>query len=207
MCLSKATDLDLVTDLKAGRPEALTEIFRRHWRALYLTAFHKLRSHELAEEVVQELFTELWDKRERLFSHPLSVNLLSYLNRAVKNKILNHLRKKIYDQRYWEYCKQYIPASENSAHQLAEYNELEEKLNSAMGELSVPSEAPTAPESNRRLVVLGAATVVAWRVLAPADGVPAYDRGDGPARRSRPPPPLPSFPAPLRGPPHASPGE
>ena len=136
MCLSKATDLDLVTDLKAGRPEALTEIFRRHWRALYLTAFHKLRSHELAEEVVQELFTELWDKRERLFSHPLSVNLLSYLNRAVKNKILNHLRKKIYDQRYWEYCKQYIPASENSAHQLAEYNELEEKLNSAMGELS-----------------------------------------------------------------------
>jgi len=136
MCLSKATDLDLITDLRAGRPEALAEIFRRHWKSLYLTAFHKLRSHEVAEEIVQELFAELWDKRDHVLSQSISIHLPSYLSRAVKNKVLNHLRKKIYDQKYWEYCKHYLPLSENSAHQLAEYNELEDKLQAAMGQLS-----------------------------------------------------------------------
>jgi RNA polymerase sigma-70 factor (family 1) len=136
MCLSKATDLDLVTNLKAGKQEALTEIFRRYWKTLYLTALHKLHSHEEAEEIVQELFAELWDKREHVLSHSLTVHLRSYLSRAVKNKVLNHLRKKIYDQKYWEYCKQYLPVSTNSAAELAEYNELEDKLESAMGQLS-----------------------------------------------------------------------
>jgi RNA polymerase sigma-70 factor (family 1) len=136
MCVSKATDLDLITDLKAGKHEALTEIFRRHWKALYFAAFHKLHSHEAAEEIVQELFTELWDKREQLFSQSLNAHLLSYLARAVKNKVLNHLRKQIYDQKYWEYCKQYLPAYASSTDELAEYNELENKLESAMGQLS-----------------------------------------------------------------------
>lgn len=136
MSLTRATDLDLVAGLKAGQQEALTEIFRRHWKALYLRTVHKLQSHELAEEIVQELFTELWDKRAHLFSQSLGVNLASYLSRAVKNKILNHLRAQLYDRKYWEYCKQHLPHSENSAHQLAEYNDLEEKLHAAIDQLS-----------------------------------------------------------------------
>lgn len=145
MSLSTATDLDLVAGLRAGSQEALTEIFRRHWRNLYLSAFHKLHSHELAEEIVQDLFTELWDKRAHLLLRSVHVHLPSYLNRAVKNRILNHLRSKIYDQKYWMYCRQHLPLSENSAHELAEYNDLEDKLNSAMDEL---------PDKTREIFVL-----------------------------------------------------
>lgn len=137
MAFSKASDLDLITDLRAGRHDALTEIFRRHWRPLYEIACHKLRSHELAEEIVQELFAELWDKRKKLFAGPPeALNLSSYLSRAVKNKILNHIRRQLYNQRYWEYCRRHLPSFENSAHELAEFNELQDKLNSAIGQLS-----------------------------------------------------------------------
>jgi RNA polymerase sigma-70 factor (family 1) len=137
MHLSKASDIELITHLRTGRHEALTELFRRYWKTLYMNALSKLRSRELAEEIVQDLFTELWDKRDTLFSKSLEeLNLPSYFSRAVKNKVLNHLRKQVYDQRYWEYCRQFIPLSENSAHQLAEYNDLQDKLNSAVGQLS-----------------------------------------------------------------------
>jgi len=137
MRLSKASDLDLVSALRDGNHEALTEIFRRHWRPLYITAYYKLRSHELAEEIVQDLFTELWEKRDRLFAGGESEqHLTAYLNRAVKNKILNHIRRLVYDKKYWDYCKQYLPVSESSAHQLAEYNDLQEQLNAAINQLS-----------------------------------------------------------------------
>ena len=137
MPYAKASDLDLITALREGKPEALTEIFRRFWKRLYLTAFYKLQSHELAQEIVQELFTDIWDKRDRLFSDPKNEpDLYSYLNRAVKNKVLNQIRKMVYDKKYWDYCKQHLPSSENSAHQLAEYNELQDKLNASVAQLS-----------------------------------------------------------------------
>jgi len=137
MPYTTAPDLDLITDLRAGKHGALTEIFRRHWKPLYLTAYYKLQSHDLAEETVQELFTDLWDKRERLFTDSSgAINLGAYLNRAVKNKILNHMRTLVHDQMYWEYCRQHLPVSENTTSDLTEYNELEEKLQVAVEQLS-----------------------------------------------------------------------
>jgi RNA polymerase sigma-70 factor (ECF subfamily) len=132
-----AADLELVMHLRAGKHEALTELFRRYWQPLYFTAFYKLKSHELAEEIVQELFTQLWDKKDRLFVNvDEHFNLKTYLNRAVKNKVLNHIRRLVYDEKYWHYCKTHLPASESSTHELAEYNDLEEKLHTAMEQLS-----------------------------------------------------------------------
>lgn len=134
---SQVSDYDLVTDLHAGKPEALTEIFRRYWKTLYLKAYQKIRSHELAEEIVQELFTELWDKRSRLLNKSLeALHLPAYLHKAVKNKALNHIRKQVYDKKYWEYCSQHFQTVENSTHELAEYNDLHDKLNTAIDQLS-----------------------------------------------------------------------
>lgn len=135
MTYTKASDLDLITALRDGSHDALTEIFRRHWKPLYETAYYKLQSHELAQEIVQDLFAELWEKRERLFSGGEYL-LLAYLNRAVRNKILNHIRRLAYDRKYWAYCKQHLPISETSADHLAEYNDLQEKLDTAVDQLS-----------------------------------------------------------------------
>jgi RNA polymerase sigma factor (sigma-70 family) len=137
MQLCPPSDDQLISDLRAGKAEALTGIFKRYWRPLYLNAFQKLRSHESAEELVQELFTELWDKREHLLSKPLNtLHLPSYLNRAIRNKVLNHIRRQLYDKKYWEYCRQQFSGSENSAHELAEYNDLQNNLHSAIAQLS-----------------------------------------------------------------------
>jgi RNA polymerase sigma-70 factor (ECF subfamily) len=135
MQVTEASDRDLITGLRAGKHEALTKIFRRYWKSLYLTAWKKLQSHELAEELVQELFTEIWDKRDRLFS-AAEVHLAAYLNTALKNKILNHIRKLVYDRKYWDHCRMHLPITDNSTQDLAEYNDLQEKLNAGIEHLS-----------------------------------------------------------------------
>lgn len=137
MACKQTPDPDLIAALREGRHDALTEIFTRYWKPLYVHAYQKLRSHEQAEEIVQDLFTELWDRRERLFSASTGEqHLSSYLRTAIRNKILNHIRRKLYDQRYWEYCRSYLPSVENTAHHLAEYNDLQEQLNTAVSQLS-----------------------------------------------------------------------
>jgi len=44
-----------------------------------------------AENIVQDVFTELWEKKEIL---TMPVNLVAYLFTTIKNKSLNHLRHK-----------------------------------------------------------------------------------------------------------------
>lgn len=134
MPYNDASDADLVTALRDGSHDALTEIFHRHWKTLYLTAFHKLRSTSLAEEIVQDLFTDLWEKRDRLFTGA-EIQLAAYLTRAIKNRILNHIRKLVYEKKYWVYCKQHLPRYESTTQELAEYHDLQEKLNEALEHL------------------------------------------------------------------------
>ena len=67
---------------------------------IYLSYFSKMKHfaqeyvilEEDAENIVQDVFTELWEKREIL---SMPVNLIAYLFTTVKNKCLNHLRHKM----------------------------------------------------------------------------------------------------------------
>lgn len=137
MARNDRADAALISALREGKHEALTEIFHRYWKSLYYTAFLKLRSHELAEEIVQDLFTQLWDKRDRLFGASANEqNLASYLHQSVKNKVLNYIRKQVYDKRYWEYCRLHMESSHNSTHELAEFNDLQHRLEEAVDQLS-----------------------------------------------------------------------
>lgn len=66
---------------------------------VYLTYFSKMKtfakeyvvSDADAENIVQDVFTELWEKKEIL---TMPVNLVAYLFTTIKNKSLNHLRHK-----------------------------------------------------------------------------------------------------------------
>lgn len=66
---------------------------------IYLSYFSKMKhfakeyviSDEDAENIVQDVFMELWEKKEMLTMH---LNLIAYLFTTIKNRCLNHLRHK-----------------------------------------------------------------------------------------------------------------
>lgn len=82
----------LLTGVAGGDEKA----FRRLWDIYYQKLFHValffLRSRELSEEVVSDVFFILWQKRTML---PDIGNLDKYLYVAVKNQSLQYLKKSV----------------------------------------------------------------------------------------------------------------
>ena len=73
---------------------------RIRFEDVYLSYFSKMKyfakeyviSEEDAENIVQDVFVELWENKEMLNMH---MNLIAYLFTIIKNKCLNHLRHKL----------------------------------------------------------------------------------------------------------------
>ena len=74
---------------------------------LYLTYYSKLVRfarefvilEEDAENITQDVFTDLWERRDSM-DHVENMN--AYLFRLVKNRCLDHLKHKIFEQKYVE---------------------------------------------------------------------------------------------------------
>lgn len=68
-------------------------IYIHHWEKLYSFCFKMTRDEYISQNIVQDIFTDLWERREK-------VNILSienYLFRAAKNQVLKEYRKKKID--------------------------------------------------------------------------------------------------------------
>lgn len=84
------TDDQLVDLIKLDDEAAFQRIYDKYVARLYASAYNLLRDQIASEEIVQELFIQLWIKR-----HELEIdNLNSYLYMSVRNRVLMGLRKK-----------------------------------------------------------------------------------------------------------------
>lgn len=131
----------LLADLREGCVNAFEKIFKRYWEPLYLTAKSKLRSHDEAEEVIQGIFSALWEKRESL----LITNLSFYLNTALRNRILNMIRDRIPREKYWDYYKTFMPKHQNITDQVVAFDDLNDAVELAVNHL---------PEKSRQVFKL-----------------------------------------------------
>lgn len=85
---NQLSDQELVILLNKGDHLAYAQIYDRYKFILQAHAVNKLRDREEAKDVIQEVFTYLWSKREII---QLSGNLSGYLYGAVRNAILNKI--------------------------------------------------------------------------------------------------------------------
>lgn len=91
------TDVELVAALKMGDKVAFAEIYDRYWDKLFSIAGHKLEQLEDAEEVVQNIFIALWNRRETL---NITSTLNSYLAVSVKYRVIKVLEKQYRQKKY-----------------------------------------------------------------------------------------------------------
>jgi RNA polymerase sigma-19 factor, ECF subfamily len=78
---------------------AFERLFRDHYGALCAFALRYVREPSLSEELVQDLFTDLWTRRTTW--EPRAGSERAYLLAAVRNRALN-LRKRQAVERDWE---------------------------------------------------------------------------------------------------------
>ena len=94
---SKTSDLiksESLQPINLNDESSLEQIFRQYWTKLYIYAFNVLGEREICEDIVQEIFVNLWTKRQDIQIYDLN----SYLYQSVKYQIFNHFRRSKYEK-------------------------------------------------------------------------------------------------------------
>lgn len=72
-----------------GDEQAFTEFYNRYWRKVYSFLIRMTKSHEIAEELLCDIFTKLWTGRELIGEIH---NMDAFLSKVAYNKAINFLR-------------------------------------------------------------------------------------------------------------------
>ncbi len=81
-----------VADFMRANPDAcLAELYSEYYEYLVKSVYRMVPDQSTAEDLVQEVFFEIWKKRERL---EFRTSVGAYLRRAVTNRALNYIRAK-----------------------------------------------------------------------------------------------------------------
>lgn len=89
-----------VKALKEGSVDAFDLCFRRFYAPLIAFARSKTSDKDIAEEIVQNVFAELWERREKI---PLKTEIKLYLFSVVKNDCYDYARHLKVEQKYLDY--------------------------------------------------------------------------------------------------------
>lgn len=87
----------LLQDLKKGDRFAFETIYLKYWDQLYSSVYKRVKSQEVAQEIVQDFFVSLWEKRTTLSVH---TSFEAYIFTAVRYQVLNYLQKEITRNNY-----------------------------------------------------------------------------------------------------------
>ena len=87
------TDESLFGAVKTGDRKAFNLLYDRYWEIVYKKAFSYLHDADAAGEIVNDIFLNIWLKRETL--HILTFQ--NYLTAAARYRVYNHLKAKKHD--------------------------------------------------------------------------------------------------------------
>lgn len=162
-------DVELMTAIAAGDARAFEEIYERHAGAVLATCVRILRDRPEAEDVLEEIFWEVWRRRDRY--DPSRAEPLSYLLTLSRSRALDRLRFRRRREGVWLISHEIGPANDvpSAAGPTADPfgNTLAAQrraaIDRALGEL---------PESHRRAVELNFFEGLSHREIAEQLGDP-----------------------------------
>jgi len=123
------TDTDLLQFIKCNNHSAFNELFDRYWKKAYQKAFARLNDSTVAQDIVQEIFINLWQRRANLDIHTAFEN---YLYSAVRLKVISHFRSQKVTSLQLQDAFNRMTLLESATESLTDYIELEHILEAAI---------------------------------------------------------------------------
>ncbi|SKC45634.1 RNA polymerase sigma factor [Ohtaekwangia koreensis] len=119
------SDEQLIVLMKQEEDElAFREVYRRYWREVFMVAYRKIKSREVAEELTQNLFLSLWEKRKE----STILNLQPWLFGAIKYSIINYYKSQIVHEKYIKHLHVTAQASVSSTEQMTMQADLSDAI-------------------------------------------------------------------------------
>ncbi|HQG75926.1 MAG TPA: RNA polymerase sigma-70 factor [Bacteroidales bacterium] len=89
--MSIIPDTDVFRSIQKGDHKAFSQLFDSYYISLCFFAARYLHDLSLARSLVQDLFIDLWQRREKI---EVAVSVKAYLYISVKNRCIDYLRAK-----------------------------------------------------------------------------------------------------------------
>ena len=135
------------------------QVFKTHFKALHSYAYTILKDDAIAEEMVQNVFFKLWEKKEQL---DIQTSLKAYLYKAVYHESLNYLKHQKVKSVHQAYAMHSTDHTSNLAEKKLLQGEFENKLQMAMNDL---------PEQCRTIFQLSRFDELKYREIADTLGL------------------------------------
>ena len=131
MPISTYSDDELLSAIRQDDEKAFAELVKRYWKQVHAMTYARVHSLDATQEIVQNLFISLWDKRTTLSIR----HLPSYLSVATRNRVLNYIDSQLTQRRHWDYYKQFISQQADVTDHDVKVNELMEALECGLNDL------------------------------------------------------------------------
>lgn len=107
------SDNELTALLREGNHTAYTEIYNRYYYLMFVFAYKKLRDEDLAKDFVQELFANIWQRKEAISD---TGNFMAFLYISLRHKIFNYFIHQKVEGKYITFLKEYStsPSSDHA---------------------------------------------------------------------------------------------
>ena len=121
------SDAELWSLILKDDHHAFTILFKRHWLKLYRTSLRYIKDTEACEEVIHDLFLNIWRRKNYL----TIINFESYFKAAARYQVYNYLKKhKAVALEFRENISDEDAGYElNSGYEEISYDDLENQLN------------------------------------------------------------------------------
>lgn len=83
------TDEELVELLKKGKDKAFDELYFRYRDLLVRFVYARMKSIAISEEIVQEVFTAIWERRTTIL---IQKSFMAYIYTSVRYKTLDYIK-------------------------------------------------------------------------------------------------------------------
>ncbi|SEK28018.1 RNA polymerase sigma factor [Parapedobacter koreensis] len=138
------TESELLTGIRNDVPGMFEELFNTHWEALYRQAYHRLHDQSGAEDLVQDIFTDIWERRHSLV---ITTSFQAYLRAALKYHLIKRASKADLQQKAMEHLLHRMETIEVSVMDIMAAGEISRTLNEAVQRF---------PENMRRIFLMRA---------------------------------------------------
>ena len=123
--LEQCSDAELLVYIQQDNRFAFNELYKRHWSNLLDSAYKRLKVEEIAEELVQEVFLNLYLKRHTII---ITTSVAAFLHTVLKYKVLDEIRANLVRHNYREEWLSRPLLQAEDAHTLLENKELSELI-------------------------------------------------------------------------------
>lgn len=121
-----------------GDQTAFRSLFETYWDHLYTVAMLLTKSETFSEDIVQDVFVKIWNKREELAGIEKPEN---YLFIIARNQIYNVMKQQKREVQYRKYVLDWFEAANDSPENNLLFKESAQLLHQAVGQLSSHQQA------------------------------------------------------------------